>query len=43
MFEKDREAIKELAGREGGFWFFSLGSRVLELESLTLACSKSSV
>ena len=41
--QKDREAIKELVGREGGFWFFSLRSRVLEPESLTLAHSKSSV
>lgn len=35
--QKDREAIKELVGREGGFWFFSrirsIGAR--ELDSST--------
>lgn len=37
--QKDGEAIKELGGRGGGFWFFSFRSRVLEQESLTLTHS----
>lgn len=37
--QKDGEAIKELGGREGGFWFFSFRSIVLEQESLTLTHS----